>query len=215
MKQLYSMFVTALCFGATVFAGPAVEMKGTPNAYNISGKTYKIYPEATLNTPNGTTELKLTGYGVRQKSVAFIRVNVYLATSYVDVDTQMSANNPIDSIKDSKGRVIVLDMLRAMSANDIRSAFEEALDINGVDVNTKSVQSVFAKFSGDLREGDRILLASYPGERASESLLIQLPKTTIESTGNFLGLDFWKIWFGQPVDSLMGELKAKLSGANK
>jgi hypothetical protein len=106
-------------------------------------------------------------------------------------------------------------MLRTMTAQDIRTAFEEALDVNGVDVNSKAVQSVFSKFQGDLYAGDRILLASYPGERSAETLVIELPKSNISEVGNFLGLDFWKIWFGEPVDELMGELKAKLSGAKK
>ena len=82
-------------------------------------------------------------------------------------------------------------------------------------MNSKAVQSVFSKFTGDLREGDRIILASYPGERAAETLVIELPKTQIQETGNFLGLDFWKIWFGEPVDALMGELKSRLTGAKK
>jgi hypothetical protein len=212
MKFFASFVALSLCMGSTVF-GSVVEMKGQAKDVTVSGKVYKVSPEATLNTHNGPVNLKLTGYGVRQKSVAFVRVNVYLATSYIDVDTQMSPSNPIESIKDSKGRVIVLDMLRAMSAADIRSAFEEALDLNGVDVNAKAVQAVFSKFTGDLKEGNRIILASYPGERASESLIIELPgKSAIQESGNFLGLDFWKIWFGEPVDKLMGDLRSKLTG---
>ena len=214
MKPFLSLAVGIALLSAGSF-GSVVQMTGTPKDVDVAGKIYKVHPTATLNTLNGPTELKLTGYGVRQKSVAFVKVNVYLATSYVDLDTQISTNNPIDSMKNSKGRVIVLDMLRAMSAADIRTAFEEALDVNGVDVNSKAVQSVFSKFTGDLREGDRIILASYPGERAAETLVIELPKTQIQETGNFLGLDFWKIWFGEPVDALMGELKSRLTGAKK
>ena len=209
-KAFMGLFlVSSLCFGSVV------EMKGTPTNIDISGTPMKVYPEATLTTAAGASNLKLTGYGIRQKSVAFVKVNVYLATSYVDEGTKLNNSSPIDSLKDAKGRVIVLDMLRTMTAQDIRAAFEEALDVNGVDINSKAVQSVFAKFQGDLYAGDRILLASYPGERNLETLMIELPKTNISETANFLGLDFWKIWFGEPVDELMGELKAKLTGAKK
>jgi len=215
MKIVVSLLSLSLWMGSTAL-GSIVEMKGVAKAVNVSGKVYKVNPEATLNTANGPVHLKLTGYGVRQKSVAFVRVNVYLATSYIDVDTQLSTSNPIESMKDSKGRVIALDMLRAMSAADIRSAFEEALDLNGVDVNAKAIQAVFSKFTGDLKEGNRIILASYPRENSSENLIIELPgMNTIQETGNLLGLDFWKIWFGEPIDKLMGELKAKLTGANQ
>lgn len=202
-------FVSSLSFGS------AVELKGEVTNIDVSGTMMKVYPQATLNTPNGAVNLNLTGYGIRQKSVAFVKVNVYLATSYVDDSTALSANSPMDSLKAAKGRVIILDMLRTMTAQDIRTAFEEALDVNGVDVNAKAIQSVFSKFQGDLYAGDRILLASYPGERSAETLVIELPKSNISEVGNFLGLDFWKIWFGEPVDALMGELKAKLSGAKK
>lgn len=216
MMKLTVSFLGLFAFIATSAFASVVEVKGTAKDVDVSGKIYKVYPEATLNTLNGPVSLKLTGYGVRQKSVAFVKVNVYLATSYVDVDTTLSTTTPIDSLKDAKGRVIMLDMLRAMTASDIRTAFEEALDVNGVDINSKAIQSVFSKFNGDLREGDRILLASYPGERSDETLMIELPrKNIIQETGNFLGLDFWKIWFGEPVDALMGELKARLTGAKK
>jgi hypothetical protein len=213
MKQfLLGFSVFTFLVGASF--GSVVEFKGDVTNIDVSGTPMKVYPQATLTTLNGTSNLKLTGYGIRQKSVAFVKVNVYLATSYVDEGTTLS-NSPIDSLKDAKGRVIVLDMLRTMNAQDIRSAFEEALDVNGVDVNAKAIQSVFSKFEGDLYAGDRILLASYPGERNAETLMIELPKSNISEVGNFLGLDFWKIWFGEPVDELMGELKAKLSGAKK
>ncbi len=200
-------FVSSLGFGS------AVEFKGNVVDVNVSGSNFKVYSQAILKTAKGPTELKLTGYGIRQKSVAFIKVNVYMATSYVDLATTLNTNNPIDSLKNSNGSVIVLDMLRTMTAQDIRTAFEEALDVNGVDVNSKAVQSVFSKFEGDLYTGNRILLASYPNERNAETLVIELPKVSISTVGNFLGLDFWKIWFGEPVDALMGELKAKLTGA--
>lgn len=201
--------MSALSFGS------AVEFKGTPTGIDVSGTPMKVYPQAALATPAGAVNLKLTGYGIRQKSVAFVKVNVYLATSYIDEAVTLNTSAPIDSLKTTKGRVIVLDMLRTMTAQDIRTAFEEALDVNGVDINSKAVQSVFSKFQGDLYAGDRIVVSSYPGERSLETLMIELPKSNISETANFLGIDFWKIWFGEPVDALMGELKLKLVGAKK
>ncbi len=214
MKKM-SLLVTYSFFLAQSLIASVAEFKGAVKTVDISGKAVKVYSNLTLTTANGPTQLKLTGYGIRQKSIGFVKLNIYLATSYIDEETILSPSNPIDSLKNAKGRVIVLDLLRTLTAADIRTSFEEALDINAVDVNSKAIQSVFSKFTGDLKEGDRILLASYPGERSLETLVIELPKTTIQETANLLGLDFWKIWFGEPVDALMGELKSKLTGGSK
>ncbi|NBV49961.1 hypothetical protein EBR03_01530 [bacterium] len=214
MKNIRFVFVALIM---TAFSwGSVVELQGTPTDIDVSGTPMKVFPQATLTTPTGTTNLKLTGYGIRQKAVAFVHVNVYLATSYVDESIALNTDSPVDSLKNAKGRVILLDMLRTMTAQDIRTAFEEALDVNGVDVNSKEVQSLFSQFTGDLYAGDRIVVASYPtGEGTIETLILELPKKTLSESGNLLGLDFWKIWFGEPVDELMGELKAKLTGAAK
>ena len=215
MKNICFLFL-ALVVTHSFSWGSVVELQGNPTDIDVSGTPMKVFPQATLTTPKGNTNLKLTGYGIRQKAVAFVHVNVYLATSYVDESINLNNSSPVDSLKDAKGRVILLDMLRTMTAQDIRTAFEEALDVNGVDVNSKEVQSLFSQFTGDLHAGDRIVVASYPtGEGTVETLILELPKKTLTESGNLLGLDFLKIWFGEPVDELMGELKAKLTGASK
>lgn len=213
MRTALSMFLFGLVQAASF--GSIVEFNGTPEKIDVSGTQMQVYPQAALTTPTGVTPLKLTGYGIRQKSVAFINVNVYFATNYVDESITLNPQSPIDSLKDAKGRVILLDMLRTMSAQDIRAAFEEALDVNGVDVNSKEIQSLLSRFQGDLYAGNRIVISSYPGENGLENLVVELPKGTLSEAGNFLGLDFWKIWFGEPVDTLMGELKTRLVGVKK
>jgi len=195
--------------------GSQVELTGTPQTIDVSGSQMLVHPQAVLATSNGNLPLKLTGFGVRQKSVAFINVNVYFATSYVDEALTLNPENPIESLKESKGRVILLDMLRTMNAQDIRTAFEEALDVNGVSLDSKEIQSLLSRFQGDLYAGNRIVISSYSGASGLEDLVIELPKSTLSESGTFLGLDFWKIWFGEPVDSLMGQLKTKLVGIKK
>lgn len=195
--------------------GSVVELTGTPTLIDVAGSEMQVYPQASLTTSNGVVPLKLTGYGIRQKSVAFAKVNVYLATSYVDENISVSPENPIDSLKNAKGRVIILDLLRTMTGQEIRTAFEEALDVNQVDVNAPEVQSLLSQFDGDLYSGDRIVVSSYPNERGIENLIIELPKKNLSESGNLLGLDFWKIWFGEPVDELMAELQSKLIGVKK
>jgi len=213
MKRALSSFL--FVFLSSLSFGSAVELRGTPQTIDVSGTPMQVFPQAALATPAGVTNLKLTGYGIRQKAVAFVNVNVYLATSYVEETVTLNPETPLDSFKDAKGRVILLDMLRTMTAQDIRAAFEEALDVNGVDVNSKEVQSLLSQFEGDLYAGDRIVVSSYPSERNLETLVIELPKKNLSESGNFLGLDFWKIWFGEPVDERMGELKTKLIGVKK
>lgn len=213
MRTMLSVFLFGLV--QSVSFGSAVEFKGTPQTIDVSGTQMQVYPQAALTTPTGVAPLKLTGFGIRQKSVAFINVNVYFATSYVDESLPLNPESPIDSLKDAKGRVILLDMLRTMTAQDIRSAFEEALDVNGVNVNSKEIQSLLSRFQGDLYAGNRIVISSYPAENGLENLVVELPKSTLSEAGNLLGLDFWKIWFGEPVDALMGELKTRLVGVKK
>lgn len=213
MRTMLSVFLFGLIQSAGLSA--AVEFKGTPQMVDVSGTPMQVYPQAALTTPTGVTPLKLTGFGIRQKSVAFINVNVYFATSYADESLSLNPESPIDSLKDAKGRVILLDMLRTMTAQDIRAAFEEALDVNGVNVNSKEIQSLLSRFQGDLYAGNRIVISSHPGENGLENLVVELPKSNLSEAGNLLGLDFWKIWFGEPVDALMGELKTRLVGVKK
>lgn len=209
--------VSLVFFGWVQIAsfGSQVELTGTPQTIDVSGSQMLVHPQAVLATSNGNLPLKLTGFGVRQKSVAFINVNVYFATSYVDEALTLNPENPIESLKESKGRVILLDMLRTINAQDIRTAFEEALDVNGVNLGSKEIQSLLSRFQGDLYAGNRIVISSYSGANGLEDLVIELPKSTLSESGTFLGLDFWKIWFGEPVDSLMGQLKTKLVGIKK
>lgn len=209
------LILSVLGFFTSMSFSSVVDFQGTPVEIEVSGTGMKVYPQATVATPSGAAPLKLTGYGIRQKAVAFSKVNVYLATSYLDETITLDPTSPIDSLKNAKGRVIVLDLLRTMTAQDIRTAFEEALDINGVDVNSQEVQSLLSQFQGDLYAGNRIVVASYPSERNRETLIIELPKNNLTESGELLGLDFWRIWFGEPVDELMAELKAKLTGVKK
>lgn len=201
----------ALLVSAQVFAG-IVEFQGAPKISAVSGTSVKVFPETTVKTENGDVKLKLSGFGTRKKDVFGISVNVYVAASYLEDLSQVNVEKPLESIQTSKVRVLQLTLVRNVSGADLRASLEEALIVNGVDINSAAFQNFFNGFNFSLKTGESATLIMYAKEGNVEKVVVEVPGKQFSEEAKFLGLDLWKVWFGKidKNDKGLKELQTKL-----
>lgn len=189
-----------------------IQFSGTPINYVIGGSSLDIYPQASVTLPTGEqVEFNLSGKGLRQKWLGIIKVNGYVAIHYLDNPSVLSAQDPIGSLSQAHRRLMVLHMLQNVSAEDIRAEFDDALDINGVDLNSPEIKSLREQTTYSLKAGERAYLVGHEVAGDSfENLLIYAPGKTITERGSTLVSDVWKTWLGIPMDQEMAALKKSL-----
>ena len=120
--KFMSSFAIGLLILANLAEASIVKFEGAPETY--SG--VKIYPEAKVQTPGKWVTLKLSGRGIRSKLGGFLKL--YVISSYVeDTTTLRRAPTPMDGIRQQNVKALQLTMLTTLSAETIRSAFEQAL----------------------------------------------------------------------------------------
>lgn len=205
--------ITALLLVGSIALGadPIVKFEGKASKV---GKVEGVSPEAKVTTPDGEVTLKVSGAGIRQKVKVFT-FDVYSIASYVgDVDALRKAKTPVEGVEKQKVKVLRLTMLRGLSASEIQDSFEASLDVNGVDLKSDGVKSVFKQWSADVVAGDTITLIGYP-EKDTDTLIIEVSgkktNVVIKSSQKGLPNDFWKIWFGKG-DAKILELQPQLVG---
>ncbi|MBI4403220.1 MAG: hypothetical protein HY537_03625 [Deltaproteobacteria bacterium] len=203
-------FISVCCFLVNKARASAVEFQGTPQVVSASGIDVKIYPQAMIHAGEVNYPVKLSGYGIRTKSVLFLDANIYMVASYVDDPALMQPLNLLQGIRLSKGKVLQLTMLRSLTGEQVSKSLEDALRINGVDVSSGPVKNVLSQFSVALPAGHSALLIGFPKADAVETLAIEFLGKDIKEEGKSLALDFWRVWFGTPVDGGIKKLQAEL-----
>lgn len=201
---------TALLVTFPAWAGLA-EFEG--QAKTLNGVS--AFPTAKVKAGDKTATLTLSGAGIRQKTKVFLTFNVYSVSSYVeDVATLRRAKSPLEGARAQKVKALKLTMLRNLSAAELRTAFEEALLANGVDLNAEHVQGVFAQWQSGMTRGQSATLVGYEKANGDEMLQIEIPTKTITVEGKSAANDFWKIWFGEG-DEHIKALQKQLVGKDE
>jgi len=199
-----------------IFAQASVlEFQGTPvSTVYASGYDVKIYGTAKLNLGEAETrDLFVTGAGIRKKKLGFLYVNVYVAASYIDTPDGISESDPMETIKATRSKAMQLTLVRDLSANQIRSGFEDALDVNGVDLDMPGIKHILNEITFDMNAGSVVSIIAYSAQvngRTVDTILIETPQKNIVASGNDLSYHFWKVWFAIPVDDGMKALKPQL-----
>jgi hypothetical protein len=162
--------------------------------------------------PSGEVrQVLFSGKGTRQKFVAVAKVNVYAILHYLDEPSALNSQDPIGSLSGTQTRMLVLQMMQNLSASDIRSGFEDSLDINEVDINSTEMRSLLKQIDFSVSVGDKIYFIGYKSQADDlEHLYVYTDKKTIFEKSPSLVTDFWKIWFGVPVDKEMASCKEEL-----
>lgn len=201
------IWLAILLVSSFAHAGSMVEFSGP--AIKVSG--VDVLADAKVRLAAGDSQLKLSGSGIRQKTKLFLTFDVYVASSYVsDVQVLRRAATPLEGIRQQKLKVLRLNMLRALSAAEIRQSFEEALITNGVDVDAEAIQNIFNQWSSAVKAGDAITMIGYE-EKGEDKIAIEVAGKTITSVAKDISYDFYKIWFGKG-DAGMMTLQKQLVG---
>jgi hypothetical protein len=217
MLQKLSLLLIAVSF--PLFAGSLVEYSGNPTELKDSGKgmtdtgrVVKVYPTANLQKAKEKFDLKLTGAGIRWKTVAIMDVNVYAAAHYLDSNLKMNVQNPIESVSNSKSKVMQMTFFRSLTSREIGEALKAALEKNNVDLKTQHMKAFFDQFEFSLSPGETMTLIGTKLANGEEELVLEAPGKVIKGQGKNMATDVWKGYLGTPVDKGLEDLKSKLVG---
>jgi hypothetical protein len=191
-----------------------LEGVGAPaRTFDESGVKVPVYAEVTPKLPGlPVGKLYLTGAGLREKKIALFHVNVYIAASYIDHAGGLPAGAPMDGIQKSKVNALQLTFLRNLSAEQVRGAFVESLKKNGSDVTSPAIQGILSKLDSEMPKGSTLTLFGIE-HAARQTLSIETPTgAVVTGDGPNLATQFWRIWFGEPADGGLEDLKAMLVG---
>ena len=207
-----AFIATAFLFISVWALGGPIQFRGTPKTETpASGVEVLVYPEATVRGGGNETSVRFTGYGVRIKNLVF---KIYSISHYIDDVDSLKVGDPMDTITKAKAKAVELVMLRDMSGEQVRSAFEDALIMNSVDVSATSVRSILDSFTDGVQAKDIVRITSFiEGNRETVNVEVVRGNNVIkwrQETAAELGSNIWKIWFGsKPIDKF---LRSKLSG---
>lgn len=212
--SLIVLVINSAIFAASLveFSGATTELKDTGKSMTDTGRVVKVMSDATILKGKDKLALKLTGAGVRWKTVAIMDVNVYAAANYLDASMKINAQNPIESAAASKGKVMHMTFFRSLTAKEIGDALKAALEKNGVDLKAPHLKDFFSRFEFSLSPGESMTLIGTKLPNGDEELVLEAPGTVIRGQGKNMATDVWRGYLGNPVDSGLEDLKKKLIG---
>jgi len=211
---LWVFLVVSPIYAASLveFSGSVSELKDTGKSMTDTGRVVKVLSNAAITKGKDKFELKLTGAGVRWKTVAIMDVNVYAAANYLDSSLKINAQNPMETVAASKGKVMQLTFFRSLTSKEIGDALKSALEKNGVDLNAAPLKAFFSQFEFSVSPGETMLLIGTKLPNGEEELVLEAPGKTIKGQGKNMVTDVWKGYLGTPVDKGLEDLKTKLVG---
>ena len=217
MIHFRSFFLLVLFIWSHQILADHAQLKfvGNPTgSVEVGEKKIPIYGEAKIfhpGAPEGTT-VYLTGAGVRKKKIAFIDADCYVISSYVKDPAIVNPKDPMTTIADQSSKAVYLVMVRDISADLIRSSFEDSLEANDVDLEKPGIRDLLSKITFDMPESQSV---SFLGihQKGREYVHAETSMgNKFSSEDEILSRDFWSSWFGISVDAHMANLKSKLIG---
>ncbi|AKT43278.1 chalcone isomerase family protein [Chondromyces crocatus] len=147
-----------------------------------------------------------TGEGIREKSIAFISVNVYRISHHIkELPSAKSKQALIDADVDKK---FVLTLMRDVDREKMQNALKDSLALNGY-TNKANIDKFLGAMTNELKEKSHVTF-SYSAEKKATTI-----KVDGGGTATVAGVDFmkgiWSIWFGK-IDQpkLTEQLMSKL-----
>ena len=215
-KAVVCSAVACLLLSSSTVFGSLLEFEGSPSqVITVGNIKVPVYAEARVhvgNAPSSGFPVYLTGAGIRVKQIVFVDTNLYATSSYVDNTSGISKTDPLGSLARNNVKALSLTLLRDLSADEIRSSFEDALMANNVDLDSPGVKELLSKITFDMPAQSTTSIAGFV-DGHSDSAFIETStgyKASAQDKG--LSLNFWRVWFGIPVDDGMKALKANLIG---
>ncbi|MCB0368809.1 MAG: chalcone isomerase family protein [Bdellovibrionales bacterium] len=178
----------------------------------IEGVT--LASKATVKLDDGSIILNSVSAGVRLKKVLFIKVNVYVAELFVSEESPFvkAEDKVIDSLVHRKAAVMQLTFLRDVGVEKVKSSFEEALKLNGVDTGKAEIKKILESVvtSGDIKKNQTLTFVSH--ELKGETKLTYESNTGLltQVSGSDTAKDIFKMWLGKTTDNELENLKKEL-----
>lgn len=165
-------------------------------------------------------ELTQTGAGVRKKKIVFVKVDVYVAQLFLSNPTQfkMMDSQPVDKIGGQKAVALQIHLLRNLDSSKMKSAFEESLKKNKVDVKSELVTEFFKILDEikEVKEGQTLTILAQKISDTEDRITVEdaAGKTYEIKKPTGAVKTLFSIWLGEMADNEMLELKkALLKGA--
>jgi hypothetical protein len=154
----------------------------------------------TVTSLFAQSDYKLTGTGIRVKTIAFIDINVYEISHYTK---QLPATRSKQAmIELDAGKKFVWKMLRDVDREKMVTALKDAYAMNGYTDAAKIAQAM-SVIKGEIKEKTRVTV-EYDAEKKATTLTVEGAGSTTVS-----GIDFmkatWSIWFGKIDQPKLGD----------
>jgi hypothetical protein len=154
----------------------------------------------TLITSAFADDWKLTGTGIRVKTIAIVDVNVYEISHYMkEFPKTKSKQAMIDEDADKK---FVWTMKRDVDKEKIQNALKDAFSMNGYSDAAK-IGKFIGAFSGDLKEKGQVTIQYDAAGKKVTVTVAGGGTATVEGADFMKGV--WSIWFGKIDQPKLGD----------
>ncbi len=141
-----------------------------------------------------------TGWGIRKKTVALFKVDVYSIAHYVrEAPTQKSKAAMIALATDKK---FAWKMLRDVEHDKIVEALRGGYAMNGYQ-DAEKINKFVSAFSGDLKKGQVVAIRYVAATKTTSINIAGGPSTSVQGEDFMRGT--WSIWFGKIDQPRLGD----------
>jgi len=212
-KKLITALMTMLVCGSF---NSSFAFSQTESDNKFEGIT--LTPSALVQDGATKIELKKVSHGVRKKKAfGLVTVRVYTAEFFAQNPAKLVKTDEVilNSLKEAGPVQLRLTMLRDLKGSDIYKAFNESLAANKIDTGKMSapLQTVMDEIkSVEKFKEHEVFTITGLWKDAKSHLVVTKPdgtNTSVSGDEDFVK-QFMSIWFGEPVDDKLADLKKVL-----
>ncbi len=146
---------------------------------------------------------KLTGNGIRVKTVVFVDVNVYKISHFIKGDVADKSKAGI--IKADIDKKFVWTMMRDVDKEKVQQTARDAFALNGY-TNSGNIEKYVGAYA-DLKEGAKITI-SYDSTKKETTIAVGGGGTATVGGVEFMNA-VWSVWFGKIDQPKLGDALIK------
>ncbi len=146
---------------------------------------------------------KLTGNGIRVKTVVFVDVNVYKISHFIKGDVADKSKAGI--IKADIDKKFVWTMMRDVDKEKVQQTARDAFALNGY-TNSGNIEKYVGAYA-DLKEGAKITI-SYDSTKKETTISVGGGGTATVGGVEFMNA-VWSVWFGKIDQPKLGDALIK------
>ncbi len=214
MRTTTALILTLFFSIPSAFAGIAETTPGTGEIEKV-----KLSSQATVSIDGTKTTLTQLGAGLRRKKVAVFWAKVNVVQVFASDTKKIAPGTPVSAVHEElsskNGTVaIALTLLRDLTPSQIKDAFQDALNKNGVDPLSAALTPLMEVISalGKQDEGGTIWIVMQKRPDGLETVYFEDFKGRLHTVRLTSGQikNLLLIWFGKPADSGMEQLQDQM-----